>query len=183
MVELMVVSRRTQTNGYFLELLHLVPLSLQWGIEAPRLCRRPSNTSGSFVSVSCGVTAPFPWVLVGRRFCVCSSRVESLSPSPVKVLQSNLTGLQSQIPLGLLVLLLDPKAGKPDVGLRTFTTVGELLWYNCSQVCGLPTWQVWGLILSWLCPSYRLTETSLTLDMEYIFWWVTASSCEWLFCS
>ena len=183
MVELMVVSRRAQTNGYFLELLLLVPLSLQWGIEAPRLCRRPSNTSSSFVSVSCGVTAPFSWVLVGRRFCVCSSRVEYVSPSPVKVLQSNVTGLKSQIPLGLLVLLLDPKAGKPDVGLRTFTTVGEL-WYNCSEVCGLPTWQVWDTILSWLRPSYCLTETSpLTLDMEYLFWWVTASSYYWLFSS
>ena len=62
--------------------------------------------------------------------------MESVSSSPVEVLQLNLTGLQSQIPLGLLVLLRDPKAGKPDVGLRTFKAVGEILWYNCFQVCG-----------------------------------------------
>ena len=36
--------------------------------------------------------------------------------------------------------------------LRTFTTVGELLWYYCSPDCGLPTWKVWGLILLCLCP-------------------------------
>ena len=28
----------------------------------------------------------------------------------------------------------DPQGGKPDIGLRTFTTVGELLWYYCSPV-------------------------------------------------
>ena len=40
--------------------------------------------------------------------------------------------------------LLDPQAGKPDVELRrTFTTVGELLWYHCSPVCGLPTQKIW----------------------------------------
>ena len=40
------------------------------------------------------------------------------------------------------------QAGKPDMGLRTFTTVGELLRYYCSPVCGSPTWLVWDLILS-----------------------------------
>ena len=37
----------------------------------------------------------------------------------------------------------DPQAGKPDVGFRTFTTVGELLCYYWSPVFGSPTWQVW----------------------------------------
>ena len=46
------------------------------------------------------------------------------------------------------------------MGVRTFTTVGEFLWYYCSPVCGLPTQQVWDLILSWLCLSYRLTVAS-----------------------
>ena len=65
-------------------------------------------------------------------------------PSPVEVLLSNFNGLQNQIPWGwFLVPLLDHQAGKPDVGLRTFTTVGELLGYYCSPVSGLPTWQVW----------------------------------------
>ena len=38
------------------------------------------------------------------------------------------------------------------MGLRTFTTLGELLWYYCSPVCGPPTQGVWDLILLWLYP-------------------------------
>ena len=40
--------------------------------------------------------------------------------------------------LGVPVPLQDPQAGKPDTKLRIFTTVGELLWYYCSPVCGSP---------------------------------------------
>ena len=43
------------------------------------------------------------------------------------------TGLQRRIPWGFLVPLLDPQAGNPDVGLRTFTVVGELLWLLVLQ--------------------------------------------------
>ena len=60
---------------------------------------------------------------------------------------------------GFLLLLPDLQAGKPDVGLRTFTPVGELLWCNYFPVCGLPTRWVWDLILSWLCPSYHLVAS------------------------
>ena len=41
----------------------------------------PTGKSGS---VSCGVTAPFSWVLVHTRFCLCPPRV--CFPSPVWVL-------------------------------------------------------------------------------------------------
>ena len=51
----------------------------------------------------------------------------SVSPSPVEVLQSIPAGLQSSVLWGFLLPLLDPQVGKPDVGLRTFTTVGRLL--------------------------------------------------------
>ena len=48
--------------------------------------------------------------------------------------------------------------------------VGELHWYYCSPACGLPTWQVWDLILSWLCPSYYFIAASpLSLDIGYLF--------------
>ena len=48
------------------------------------------------------------------------------------------TGFQNQIPWGFFsVPLLDPQVGKSGVGPRTFTTVWELLWYDCSPVCGL----------------------------------------------
>ena len=56
----------------------------------------------------------------------------------MEVLQRNPTGLQSQIPWGFSVPLPDPQVGESVVGSRTFATVQELLWYNCSPVCGLP---------------------------------------------
>ena len=79
--------------------------------------------------------------------CVCPKSGVSVSPSPVKVLQSNPTSLQSLILWEFLLHLPDPQVGKPDVGLRTFTPVSGLLWYNCSAVCESPTQQLWDLIL------------------------------------
>ena len=49
----------------------------------------------------------------------------------------NPTGLQSQILWEFSVPLPDPQVGKAVVGPRTFLTVREFLWYNCSAVCGL----------------------------------------------
>ena len=111
-----------------------------------------------------------PWSWCALYF-VCSSKSGvSVSASPVEVLQSNPASLQSLIPWEFLLPLLDPQVGKPDMGLRTFTPVGGLLWYNCSPVCELPTQWLWDLILSWLCPSYYLNMASpLFLDMGYFF--------------
>ena len=86
-----------------------------------------------------------------ETLCALSKSGVSVSPSPVEFLRSNPAGLQSQMLCGLLLLLPDPQAGEPDVGLRTFTPVGELLWYN-FPVCGSPTQQVRDLILLQLCP-------------------------------
>ena len=109
----------------------------------------PPILAGSFGSVSAGVAAPFLWVLVCTRFCLCPPRLESLfPPSPMEVLYSNPTGLQGQIPWGLPVPLSDPQPGRPDLGFRTFATVGELPWYYYSPVCEPPTQWVWDLILS-----------------------------------
>ena len=44
--------------------------------------------------------------------------------------------LQSQIPWGFSVLLPDAQVGKSVVGPKTFATVRELPWCNCSPVCG-----------------------------------------------
>ena len=53
--------------------------------QCPRPCSRPLMThtsardswtlTGKSGSVSCGVTAPFSWVLVHTRFCLCPLRV------------------------------------------------------------------------------------------------------------
>ena len=105
-----------------------------------------------------------------ETLCACSKSRVSVSPSPVEFQWSSPAGLQSQILWDLLLPLPDPQAGEPDVGLSTFAPVGELLWYNYFPVCGLPTWQVWDMILSWLHPSYHLTvASSLSLDVGYLF--------------
>ena len=99
----------------------------------------PPTLADSFGSASCMITDPFPSVLVGR-FCLCPPRLDSVPPSPMEVLKLNPTGLQSHIPWGFPVTLLDLQTGKPDMRLRTFTTVGEFLWYYCSPDCGSLTW-------------------------------------------
>ena len=45
LVGLMVDSGSAHAKEYFPELLLPVSLSLQWAIDTPRLCRRPSNIS------------------------------------------------------------------------------------------------------------------------------------------
>ena len=107
---------------------------------------------------------------VHNTLCVPSNSGVSVFPSPVEVLQSNPASLQSLILLEFLLPLPDPQVGKPDVGLRTFTTVGGLQWYKCSPVCESSTQQLWDLILLWLHPSYRLIVASpLSLDVGHFF--------------
>ena len=72
--------------------------------------------------------------------------------------------------LGMLSPFTRSPGWKAWQGPRTCVMVGELLWYYCSPVCGLPTQQVWGLILLWVCPSYHLAVASLSLDMGYLSW-------------
>ena len=118
----------------------------QWA-TAPSTTGGPPILTGWSGPVSYEVTAFFSgsWC---TQDLVCASRSGvSLSPSPVEFLQSNPTGLQSQILWVLLLPLPDPQAGEPDMGLRTFTPVRELLWYNYFPVCGLPTQHVWDFIM------------------------------------
>ena len=169
--EKMAASRRAHANECSPELPLPVSFSPQWATAVPCLHRRPSNTAGRSGLGSYEVTAFFPgswctWDLV------CTLQVWSLcSLSPMEFLWSNPIGLQSQILRGLLLPLLDPQAGEPAIWLRTFTLVGELLWHDYFPVCGSPTWQVWDLSLSWLCPSYFLVvASSSSLGVEYLFW-------------
>ena len=73
--------------------------------------------TGRFDSGSCGVPAPFSWVLVHKVLFVPSKSL--CFPSPVEVLESNPTGLQSQISWRFSVPLPDPLVGKSAVGPRT----------------------------------------------------------------
>ena len=89
----------------------------------------------------------------------------SVSPSPVEVLQSNPTRLQSLILWEFLLPLPDSQVGKPDVRLRTFTPVGGPLWCKCLPQlvshppsgygiwfycdCTPPTISLWLLLCLW----------------------------------
>ena len=115
--------------------------------QCPRPCGEPLLTHAStgdpptltrsFGSVFYGVTAPFLWVFVHTRFCLCPSSLESHFPQSCgsPIIKSHRTSKSDS--LEIPSPLSDPQAGKPDVGFRNFTTVGELLWYYCSPVCGV----------------------------------------------
>ena len=69
----------------------------------------------------------------------------TVSPGPVKVLSSDLAGLQGQIPWRFPDPLSELQAGKPDGGFSTFTAVGGsavgtsqqyFFWYCYSAVVG-----------------------------------------------
>ena len=169
----MVNTKRAYAEEHLPGLLLPLPLFLQWAPANSHLHRRPSDTSRwIWFSLLWGhCSFPLGPDVCKILFVPSKSRV-SVSPveSPMEALQSNLAGLKSQIPRGFLFPLPDSQAGKCDLGFRTFTTVGELLWFCCSPVCGLPTWWAWDLILLWLCTSYHLTAASLlSLDMRYLF--------------
>ena len=108
-------------------------------------------------SISCGVTAPFSWILVYLRFCLCPPRV--WFSSPVEVPQSNLTGLQSQITWGFSVPLLNPQFGKSVLGPRTFAIVPERL--------GIVVLQFVGYLLSDSLVGRMTTSSMRTCDTCY----------------
>ena len=140
---LMMSSKRAHAKG------HLPGLLLSAPNPTASHCQ-PSNITIDLVQSTMG-SLFFPLGHGAHKILfVPSKNGDSVSPSPVEVLQSNPTGLQSQISWGLLIPLLDPQAWKPDRELRTITTVGELLWHYCFPVNGLPTqWAFYFKIPQW----------------------------------
>lgn len=88
-------------------------------------------------------------VVSGNRFLFIALFACQILCAPwVEFLQLRPAGFQSQMLWGLLFPKLEPQAGEPDLGLRTFTPVEEFLWLF-STLWGIHQ-QVWDL--SWLCP-------------------------------
>ena len=86
------------------------------------------------------------WFLVYWRPCVYPPRVEFLLPSVIwNSCDQTLWASKPETPRPPLPML-DPRAGDPDVGLKIFIPVGELLWWNYFLLCRLPTQHVWDLI-------------------------------------
>ena len=124
------------------------------------------------------------------RPCVCPLRVGvSVFPRPVEFLWSNPVGFQSQIFWGSAAI-----AGDPDMGLRTFTPVGEFLWPNSFPVCGSPTW--WWLWFDFImiapfllscCGFFFIFGCRISIFVGFYFvvisWWLFSSySWFWCFC-
>ena len=79
-----------------------------------------------------------PWATEWVRFCACPLGVESLHHSPQGVPNISLTGLESQVFRGLILLVQEAQAGKPLVGLRPLTSWAEILQFNYSpSVCSV----------------------------------------------
>ena len=86
----------------------------------------PPTPASRFGSVSCGGHCSFPLGLGAHKILFMSSKTRvSVIPNSGEVLYSNSIGLQDLIPWGFPVPLSDPQAGKPDVGFRIFTMVGN----------------------------------------------------------
>ena len=96
---------------------------------------------------------------------------ETPGPSLASLVQSP-TGHQSQISRGFSVPLPDPQVGKSAVGPRTFLTVQEFPWCNCSAFCGSSAQQFCGgangdLLQESLC--YMLHYTKSSSDNHFAF--------------
>ena len=78
MVGLMVTSNRTYTKGNFQDCCCHCPSPCGEPLLSHASTGDPLTLANRCGSVSCGVTAPFPWVLVHEIFCLCPPRVESL---------------------------------------------------------------------------------------------------------
>ena len=154
----------TSSKGLSPGLLCSVPLTPRQPLSTHNSSRDSWTLAGKSGSVSSRVTAPFFWVLGHTRFRFCPPRVGF--SSPVEILSSNLTDLQSQIPWGLSVPIPDSHIVKSFVDPGTFAIVQELLWKNCSPVCGLSAqWLYGGLTCcaSQVCCSQRSCPLSRPL--------------------
>ena len=73
--------------------------------------------------------------------------------------------------LGIPSPLVGSSGWEPNVGFRTSTAVGELLWYYCFPVCGSPTQRVWDVIFIMTVPlPTSHCSFFLSLDMGHLFW-------------
>ena len=111
--------------------------------------------TGKSGSVSCGATAPFPWVLVGTRFCLCPPSLfpQSCGSSAVKyhwLSKSNSPGVFSLFP--------------------GFPRLGNLLWalellQQCKNLFGIIVLQFMGHLLSGSTVELMVTSSKRTYGL------------------
>ena len=121
-------------------------------------------------SVSCGVPAPFLWVLVHARFCCALQDWSFCFPQSCGsfIIKSHWASRSDS--LGIPSPFVRSPGCEACCGVQNLHNSGRTPLELCSPVCGSPTWRVWDFVLLWLCPFYHLTEAfSLSLDMGFLF--------------
>ena len=170
-----------------------IGIFLAWCCQSPCPCGEhlpthastgdPPLLAGSLGSVSCGVTAPFLWVSVHSRFCLCPPRLESLFPS---VLWKS----YNQIPLAFKARFSgdsQPLCQIPGLERLTWGSEPSQQWENffviiVFQFVGHPPGS-YGIWFYYDCAplTFLLWLLCLWTWDIFFFWWVPASSCQWLF--
>ena len=138
---------------------------------------------GSFSSVSSRVIAPFLWVLVCTRFCLCPPRVESLHPPVLwKFYNQILLHFKSRFPGNSQSL-----CGISKVGSLTWGSEPSQWWeiFFCIIVLQFvghtPSgYEIW-FYHHCVPPTILLQLILCRWTWDMFIWWVPASSCQWLF--
>ena len=153
MVGLTASSKTVYTKGD-----HPVFLSLWWALANPHLHRRPSNTSRQFwFSFQWGLLC----ILVCRTF-FCALQDWSLFRLVLwKSYNQIPLAFKARFPVDSQFFCQVPRLGS--LGLRTFTTVQEWLWYSCSPPGGDGIWFYCD------CVPPAISLRPLSLDVGYHF--------------
>ena len=152
-----------------------MPWTPQWATANPCSAGDPQTLIGKFVS--CGLTGPFPWVLVHTRFCWC--------PQEWTLFPTVLWESFNEIPLAF-------RCPGDSQSLCQIPRLGSMMWglepsQQCENFFGI-------IVIQWLgCPPHRFgiwfcrdcVPPTLLLLCPWIlgifFWWVLVSSGWWLF--
>ena len=116
--------------------------------QCPRPCSRPPPThasardywtlTGKSGSVSCGITAPFSWVLVCTRFCLCSPRVCFPFLCKFWLLYGGVNGDLLQEGLCHTQVCCTQSPGPSGSPLLTRTCTGDAQTQFYLSLCGVP---------------------------------------------
>ena len=165
-VGLMADSGRAHAKEYFPELLLPVPCPHGETQPPPASAGDPPTLAGWSGSVSYGVTAPSPWILMRTLLCVCPPRVESLFPPVLskfcsqillafKVWFSRNSSSPCQTPgLGSLTWGSEPSFQWVDFcGIRVLQFASHPpssygIWFYCD--CAPPDVSLWLLLCLWM---------------------------------
>ena len=183
MIELMATSKSVCAKGHLSRQLLPPPLLSLWSSPADRDSTGDPSLAGSFGSVSCGVTAPFLWILVQPRFSLCLSSLESLFPPFLwKSCNQILLGFKVRFHGDTQSLCCVPRLGslmgssEPSQQWENFFG-GIVLQFVGDLPGGCETW----FYLVCASPTISLQLLLCLWTWGICFDWIPASSCQCLF--